>query len=380
MKFVFASDSFKGSLSAVRIAQLLRAEAEECFPGVETVCMPVADGGEGTVEALLMALGGQRRQVTVTGPLGDPVCATYGVTPGGVAVMEMAQASGLTLTSQRDPLRASSRGTGEMLAHALKNGQREILLGIGGSATNDGGMGMLEALGARFLDEEGKALPGCGASLHRVCRVDLSRLLPQLREARITVICDVTNPLLGPTGATAVYGPQKGVTPELMPLLEAGMARYAQALARAVGRQVTDVPGYGAAGGMGAALGGVLGATLRRGSDAVMALAGFDALLAGAELVVTGEGRLDGQSLAYGKAVAGIAERVDGKGIPVCALVGDMGPGGEAFLTMSPRHSVMVASDGPMPLSSAMEQAEELYRSAARRMFRMLRVGMSLGL
>ena len=376
MKIIFASDSFKGSLSATHITQLLREEAEACFPGVESVCVPVADGGEGTVDALLLALGGQRRRVQVTGPLGKKVWATYGVTSRGVAVMEMAQASGITLLDRKDPMRATSRGTGEMLAHAMREGAQEILLGIGGSATNDGGMGMLEALGVRFYDAEGNCLAGCGAALEKVRRVDLSGMLPQVSAAHITVICDVSNPLLGPTGATAVYGPQKGVTPALMPALEAGMANYAHVLGRTLGCDLAGQPGYGAAGGMGAALGGVLGASLRRGIDAVMDAVNFDALLEDADLVITGEGCLDRQSVAYGKVIAGIAERADRKGIPVCALVGSMGSGADAFLEEVPSHSVMTTVNGVMPLETAMDQAEQLYRSAAQRMFRLLRMGM----
>lgn len=378
MKFVLASDSFKGSLSAVSITQLLREEAEACFPGVETVCAPVADGGEGTVEALLLALGGERRQVEVSGPLGGTVQAVYGVTPGGLAVMEMAQASGLTLCRERDPLRATSRGTGEMLAHALGSGIREILLGIGGSATNDGGMGMLEALGARFLDGEGNTLHGCGASLARVREVDLSGMLPQALEASITVICDVSNPLLGPQGATAVYGPQKGVTPELLPVLESGMAQYARTLSRATGREMNLRPGYGAAGGMGAALGGVLGARLCKGIEAVMDAVGFDSMLEDADLVVTGEGRMDEQSVAYGKVVAGIVQRAERKGVPVCAVAGGMDASAEAFIKAAPWRSAVTTVNGVMSVQEAMEQAETLYRNAARRMFRLLRMGMRL--
>lgn len=376
MKIIFASDSFKGSLSATRITQLLQEEAETCFPGMEGVCVPVADGGEGTVDALLLALGGQRRRVQVTGPLGENVWATYGVTSHGVAVMEMAQASGITLLDRKDPLQATSRGTGEMLAYALQAGAQEILLGIGGSATNDGGMGMLEALGVRFYDADGNILAGCGAALGKVRRVDLAGMLPQVRAAHITVICDVSNPLLGPTGATAVYGSQKGVTPELMPVLEAGMANYAHVLEHTLGCDLAGQPGYGAAGGMGAALGGVLGASLRRGIDAVMDAVNFDGLLEGADLVITGEGCLDRQSIAYGKVIAGIAERADRKGVPVCALVGSMRPGAEAFLEGALSHSVMTTVNGVMPLETAMDQAETLYRSAAQRMFRLLRMGM----
>lgn len=378
MKLIFASDSFKGSLSAVRIAQLLQEEAEACFPGVETVSVPVADGGEGTVDALLWALGGERRSVCVTGPLGAPVHAVYGITPGGVAVMEMAQASGLPLVQRRDPLHATSRGTGEMLADALDQGCRKILLGIGGSATNDGGMGMLAALGVRFLQANGEEVPDGGGNLGLVERIDASGLLPALRAAEITVICDVTNPLLGQDGATAVYGPQKGVTPKLYPVLEMGMKHYANVWSLVLGHDISTMPGSGAAGGLGAALGGVLGATLRRGIDAVLDAVGFDALLQGADLVVTGEGCMDEQSVVYGKVVSGIATRAAARKVPVCAIVGSMKPGAEAFLEASPNHSVITTVNAVMPLEQAIADAEALYRGAARRMFRLLAIGRTM--
>lgn len=378
MKLVFASDSFKGSLSATRIAQLLREEAEACFPGAETAAVPVADGGEGTVDALLTALGGEKRAAKVTGPLGEPVEAIYGILPGGAAVMEMAQASGLPLATRRDPLCATSRGTGELLAHALRAGCRKILIGIGGSATNDGGMGMLSALGARFLTEKGETVPDGGAGLALVDRADLSGLMPELAEAEITVICDVSNPLLGPDGATAVYGPQKGVTPETYPLLEKGMERYAGVLENTLGRNIAAMPGGGAAGGVGAALGGVLGARLKRGIDAVLDMVGFDRLLEDADLVVTGEGCMDEQSVAYGKVISGVAARAASRGIPVCAIVGGMKPGAERFMEDSKHHSVMTTVNAAMPLEQAIEEAERLYRSAARRMFRLIDMGRNM--
>ena len=230
MKFAFAPDSFKGSLTALEIVELLEAAAERHFPGAKCLSVPVADGGEGTVDALLRACGGAREVVRVTGPLGAPVDAAFGLIDGGeAAVLEMAAASGLPLVrpEERDPLKATSFGTGEMMLAALSHGVRRLLIGIGGSATNDGGMGMLSALGARFFDADGNILVGSGAELARVGRVDFEGLSPLLKDAEITVICDVTNPLLGPDGATAIYGPQKGVTAELYPILEGGMIHYA---------------------------------------------------------------------------------------------------------------------------------------------------------
>ncbi len=374
MRFIFASDSFKGSLSALRIAEILREEALRCFPQARTVSVPVADGGEGTVDALLMALGGEKKQATVTGPDHRSVRAAYGITPDGTAVLEMAAASGLPLMQAKDPLHATSRGTGEMLAHVLRGGAREILLGIGGSATNDGGLGFLTALGARFFDAEGQIVPEGGAGLAKVRRADFSRLMPELKDARITVICDVSNPLLGPTGATAVYGPQKGVTADLLPDLEAGMANFSAVLTETLGREMNAVPGYGAAGGMGMALAGVLGAELRRGIDAVLDAVHFDDLLQGASLVVTGEGCMDEQSVRYGKVALGVAARADRANVPVCAIVGSMRPGAEAFLEC-PGHSVITTVNGVMSLEEALKNAEPLYREAARRMFQLFRAG-----
>lgn len=375
MDFIFASDSFKGSLNAVQIVQLLREEAAACFPDATTHCVPVADGGEGTVDALLLTLGGTRRQIEVHGPLGNPVQAMYGVTSSNTAIIEMAQASGLPLAPEKDPMRASSRGTGEMIAHALRSGITEILLGIGGSATNDGGMGLLSALGVRFLDSKGEPVADGGAGLSQVASVDFSQLMPAAQNAHITVMCDVSNPLLGPTGATAVYGPQKGVTPQLLPVLEDGMAHYAQVLEAAIQRDIHTIEGSGAAGGVGAALGGVLGAQMKRGIDAVLDIIGFDAMLARTDLIVTGEGAMDHQSISYGKVISGIAKRAERYQVPVCAIVGSMRPGAEAFMDMSSQHSIMTTINAIMPLEYAMNEAESLYRSAARRMFRLLKMG-----
>ncbi len=374
MRLIFASDSFKGSLSALRIAEILREEALRSFPDAETLSIPVADGGEGTVDALLMALGGEKRSVTVTGPDHRPVSAAYAVAPDGAAVLEMAAASGLPLMQEKNPLTATSRGTGEMLAHVLREGATNILLGIGGSATNDGGLGFLMALGAKFTDESGASVPEGGAGLAKVRHADFSGLMPELAKAKITVICDVSNPLLGPTGATAVYGPQKGVTPELLPALEAGMANYAAVLRETLGREMNAVPGYGAAGGMGMALSGVLGAELRRGIDAVLDAVHFDDLLQGADLVITGEGCMDEQSVRYGKVAMGVAARADRANVPVCAIVGSMRPGAEVFLDC-PGHSVITTVNGVMSLENALENAEFLYRQAARRMFQLFRAG-----
>ena len=379
MKFIFAPDSFKGSLSAAVCCDLLERAAEKVFPGVETVSVPVADGGEGTVDALLRAAGGQRKSVHVTGPLFQEVTAEWGLLPDGTAVLEMAQASGLPYVpaAQRDPRKTTSLGTGEMIAHALRQGARKLLLGIGGSATNDGGLGMLAALGAVFTDGDGNPVPPVGGELIRVEKADFSGLLPELAETEITVICDVTNPLLGPEGATFVYGPQKGASPAIRDELEAGMAHYAAAVSQAVGRDISRFPGAGAAGGLGAALGGVLCAKLKSGVNAVLDAVNFDEKLEGASLAVTGEGRIDAQSLRYGKVPVGVARRCAVKGVPVAVLAGGMADGAEELFDLC-ECTLLTTAPGPISLEEAMEKASVLYASAAERLFRAVRIGMRM--
>ena len=380
MKILFAPDSLKGSLSAVAACDILERVAARVFPGAETVSVPVADGGEGTVDALLRAMGGARMRTRVTGPLFDAQDAEWGLlSDGKTAVLEMAQASGLPCVpaDRRDPRRTTSLGTGELIAAALGKGARSLLIGIGGSATNDGGIGLLTALGAVFTDQDGNVVRPVGGELIRVAKADFSGLLPALKEAEITVICDVTNPLLGPDGATFIYGPQKGATPAIRDELEAGMARFAGVVARVVGHDVAGFPGAGAAGGAGAALGGVLGTKLRPGVDAVLDAAGFDQKLQGACLAVTGEGRMDGQSLRFGKAPVGVAKRCAARGIPTVALVGGIGEGAEGWFTLG-ENTLQATVPGPMGLGEAMADAARLYESAAERLFRAIRIGMNL--
>lgn len=372
MNFLFASDSFKGSLSSPKIAELLTRAAKEVFPDCSCSWVPMADGGEGTAEAVIMATGGEWVPVTVRGPLGEPVQAGYGLLPGGTAIIEMASASGLVLVprAQRDPRSTSTYGTGQLIEAALKAGCREITIAIGGSATNDGGMGCASALGVRFFDADGELLEGKGGDLAKACKIDISGLLPEAKEAHFTVMSDVDNPLLGPDGATFTFGPQKGAVPAIRDELEAGMANYAAVLKRDLGAD-TDFPGAGAAGGLGAALKIFLGAQMRSGSDAVLDLVGFDKLLEQADLVITGEGRIDWQS-AHGKVVAGVAKRCKKAGKPCIAIVGGMGERAEEMLSLV--DSIAVTAQGPCTLEYAMEHAEELYYSAALRTLRLLKV------
>ncbi len=379
MKFIFAPDSFKGSLSAMECCDILERVTARLFPGCETVSVPVADGGEGTVDALLRAMGGTRMQTVVTGPLFEQETAEWGLLSDGTAVMEMAQASGLPYVpaDRKDPRNATSLGTGEMIADALRRGVRRILIGIGGSATNDGGMGMLKALGARFTDRDGREVSPVGGEMKNVCSADFTGLMPELRETRITVICDVTNPLLGENGATFIYGPQKGAVPAIRDELEAGMVSYARVVSEAVGRDIAGFPGAGAAGGLGAALGGVLGAQLKSGIDAVLDAVDFDRKLEGVSLAITGEGRIDGQSVRFGKVPVGVARRCALKGIPTLAIVGGIGEGAEGLFDLC-ESTIMTIANGPMTLEKAMTDALELYENAAERLLRAVRIGMNL--
>ncbi|MBR0051668.1 MAG: glycerate kinase [Firmicutes bacterium] len=372
MNFLFASDSFKGSLSSAKTAELLECAAKEVFPDCSCSSVPMADGGEGTAEAVIQAAGGKWVPVTVRGPLGEPVEAGYGLLPGGSAIIEMASASGLVLVDPalRDPRNTSTFGTGELIAAALKAGCKDVTIAIGGSATNDGGMGCASALGVRFCDANGTLLTGRGDDLARVANIDVSGLLAEAKGARFTVMSDVDNPLLGPDGATFTFGPQKGAVPQIRDELEAGMENYAVVLKRDLGAD-TDFPGAGAAGGLGAALKIFLNADMRSGAEAVLDLAGFDALLEQADVVVTGEGRIDWQS-AHGKVVSAVAKRCKKAGKPCVALVGGMGERADEMLSLV--DSIVPTVQGPCRLEFAMEHAEELYASAALRTFRLLRI------
>ena len=380
MKLIFAPDSFKGSLTAIESCDILEKVTARIFPGAETVSVPVADGGEGTVDALLRAMGGQRITTQVTGPLFEPVQAQWGMLGDGVtAVLEMAQASGLPYVpaDRKDPRLTTSLGTGEMMAEAIRRGAKKLLIGIGGSATNDGGIGMLQALGAVFTDKEGRPVRPVGGCLKDVEHADFSGLLPELSDVQITVICDVTNPLLGENGATFIYGPQKGAVPAIRDELESGMVHFADVVEKACGRDFRSFPGAGAAGGLGAALGGVLKAKLQSGIDAVLDAVDFDKKLSGVSLAVTGEGRIDGQSVRFGKVPVGVAKRCALKGIPTVAIVGGIGEGAEGLFDLC-ESTIQTTVSGPMSLEKAMSDAPALYEQAAERLFRAIRIGMSL--
>jgi glycerate kinase len=380
MRIIVAPDSFKGSASALRVAQAMARGVLAVFPDAEVVKVPIADGGEGTVAALLDATGGQARRAVVRGPLGDQVEAGWGLLGDGrTAVIEMAAASGLPLVpaDRRDPGRASSFGTGQLVKAALDEGLRRLVVGIGGSASNDGGAGLVRALGARFLDAAGRELPEGGAALARLARIDLTGLDPRLAGADLLVACDVDNPLTGPRGASAVYGPQKGATPEVVALLDDALATYARVARAATGRDVAGRPGAGAAGGLGAGLLFFTPARLRPGVEVVLEAAGFDRRVAGAALVITGEGRTDAQT-AMGKAPMGVAAAAARHGVPVVCLSGGLGEGADEVLAHG-IDALAAVVPRPMTLEEAMRSGEALIEAATARACRLLRVGRTLG-
>ncbi|WP_110779139.1 glycerate kinase [Cronobacter sakazakii] len=327
-KIVIAPDSFKESLSAMDVAKAIEAGFREIYPQASYVCVPMADGGEGTVEAMVAATGGQIITTPVTAPLGNKVDGFFGLLGDGeTAVVEMAAASGLHLvpTAQRDPRITTSYGTGELILAALERGVKAIIIGIGGSATNDGGAGMMQALGARFLDGEGCELAPGGAALARLERLDLSALDPRLAQVSVTAACDVDNPLCGEKGASAVFGPQKGATPAMVTELDAALRRFGEQLEAATGKAIISAPGAGAAGGMGAALLGMLNAELRPGIEIVIESLGLAQAVRDADLVITGEGRLDSQSI-HGKTPVGVARVAKQFQRPVVAIAGSLTP------------------------------------------------------
>ncbi len=378
MKFLFASDSFKGSLSSRRTAELLTLAAQEIFPGCECTSVETADGGEGTTDAVLSAVNGKKIMLPVHGPLGKMTESSYGILSDGRVIMEMASASGLPLVpcSLRDPRCTSSYGTGEMIADALERGCRDISIAIGGSATNDGGTGCMRALGVRFYDKDGNDLKGCGQDLIKICTIDTSGIHPLIKDASFTIMCDVTNPLCGGNGATYTFGKQKGGTPEILAQLESGMQNYRDIILNRFGINMDEVPGSGAAGGLGAALMVFLNGKLKSGIDTVLDLVRFDQKLDGVSLVVTGEGCTDRQS-AFGKVIQGVGMRCKKRNIPAVALVGSIGDGAEDIFNYGIR-SIMTTVNSPMPLEEALNRAEELYIKAAIRMFRMIKTGMEL--
>lgn len=331
-RVVIAPQSFKGSADAVAVAAAIARGVRGVWPAAECVEMPLADGGEGTVRALVRATGGELRHARVRDPLLREIDAEWGILGDrSTAVVEMAAANGLPLLaeSERDPRVTSTRGTGELILAAAMSGAQRIIIGIGGSATNDGGSGMARAFGYRFFDATGAELPEGGAALARLARID-GQTDPRLIRPSIDVACDVRNPLLGPEGASAIFGPQKGATPQMVAELDAALTRYADVVERTIGRRIRDVPGAGAAGGLGAGLLAFLDARLRSGALLVLDAVRFEAQLDRATLVITGEGRIDGQSV-YGKLTQAVTVAARRHAVPVAAVAGMLGQGHEAM-------------------------------------------------
>ncbi|MGG1880096.1 glycerate kinase [Paenibacillus cisolokensis] len=326
MKIVIAPDSFKESLSALEAAEAIEKGFRSVFPDADYYKMPMADGGEGTVRSLVDATGGTIMERVVTGPLGEPVQAFFGITGDGrTAIIEMAAASGLHLVpaERRNPLLTSTRGTGELIRFALEEGVEHMIIGIGGSATNDGGAGMVQALGGRMLDRSGREIGPGGGALSDLHEVDMSGLDARLAGVRIEVACDVDNPLTGPRGASAVFGPQKGATPDMVQLLDRNLSHFADVAEQALGKTFREKEGAGAAGGLGAGLIAFLNADLRRGIDIVLNASRFEDIVRDADLVITGEGRIDRQTI-YGKTPIGVAKAAKKYDVPVIGIAGSL--------------------------------------------------------
>ncbi|MCM2590079.1 glycerate kinase [Rossellomorea marisflavi] len=377
MKIVIAPDSFKESMTALEAAKSIEKGMKAVFPDAEYQLLPMADGGEGTVQSLVDATGGTIRERSVTGPLGETVQAFFGILGNGkTAVIEMAAASGLHLVepAKRNPLLTTSRGTGELIRAALDEGVSHIIVGIGGSATNDGGVGMMQALGGKFLDEKGEEIGPGGGALSAIKSIDLSLLDSRLDSVKLEVACDVTNPLTGPTGASEIFGPQKGATPEVVRTLDGNLAHLASITIG--GSEVASIAGTGAAGGLGFALLAFLKAELNRGIDIVLKAVNFSDKVKDASLVITGEGRIDGQTI-YGKTPIGVAKSAKVYGIPVIGIAGSLTEdstvvyehGIDALFSIVP---------GIIELNEALSQAPRLLERASRNMASVLKMGIGI--
>ena len=351
-KVVVASDSFKGCLTSIQVADAVEKGIHANWPDCQVMKLAVADGGEGTIEALLTTMGGRNVKVKVQDPLGRPIEAEYAILKDGTAVIEMSKASGLTLLhpSERNPLHTSTYGTGQLIADALHKGCRKFLIGIGGSATNDAGTGMLEALGYRFLDAEGNVLKGVGLSLEAIMTIDTSAAIPELKSAEFIVACDVESPFHGPKGAAHVYAPQKGASPEMVDFLDNGLKHFADILKSTTGKDISEMPGSGAAGGLGGAFKAFLNAELRKGADMVLDAIGFDEIIRDADLVITGEGKIDSQTL-NGKLPSAVAQRASARNIPVMAICGRT-----EVESLPCFASICPVTPQEMPLEQAMQQ------------------------
>ncbi len=376
MRILIAPQSLKGSLTASEAGLAIAQGVRIVYPNAEIEIVPVADGGEGTVQALVDASGGKIIQKMVTGPLGEPVLAFFGLMgDGSTAAIEMAACAGLPLVppEKRDPRITTTYGVGELILAALDYGSRHFIIGIGGSATNDGGAGMAQALGAALLSTRGTEIARGGAALATLAHISTSTMDPRLQNCTVEVACDVTNPLCGPTGATAVYGPQKGATPEMVEELDKALAHYAQIIEQDLRMSVRDIPGAGAAGGLGAGLIAFLHATLRPGAQIVFEAVHLEERIRTADLVITAEGQIDAQT-AYGKSVGAVAEIAKRYDLPVLAFAGSLGDNYQVVYELGV-DALEVLPSSPMTLAYAMENAARLIRDAAERACRLIKVG-----
>ncbi|MBT6683084.1 MAG: glycerate kinase [Chloroflexi bacterium] len=379
MKIVIAPQGFKGSLTALQIARSIETGVKKVFPDAETVLVPAADGGDGTLQALVDSSSGTIESATVSDPLGRPIEATWGAMGDGeTAVIEMAGASGLALLAldELDPLNTTTYGTGELFSAGLDAGYRRFIVGIGGSATNDGGAGLAQSLGISLRDVDGNELPRGGAALANIDHVDMSNFDDRLRDVEVTVACDVNNPLCGEDGASAVFGPQKGASPESIKQLNAALSRFADVVESDLGVSVRERPGAGAAGGLGAGLMAFLNARLAAGVDIVLDAVGLDDALEDADLVITGEGQID-HSTIFNKTPVGIAERAGKRGIPVIAIAGGLGAGYQETHDKGIASAFTLVS-GPMTLDEAIADTSNLLAGVAEEIMRTVAIGRSL--
>ena len=379
-KIVIAPDSYKGCLSALDVANIIESAILEFYPKINIVKVPIADGGEGTVDALVTATKGKFIYSEVLNPLGEKILAKWGILGDGTsAVIEMASASGLPLVpkEKRNPYITSTFGTGQLILSALNAKCKKIVIGIGGSATNDGGAGMAKALGVKFFDESDNELEEGGLALQKLKRIDISNIEARIKDVEILVACDVDNPLCGPRGASAVYGPQKGATPEMVKELDKALLNFSKVSKEATGKDVKDIPGAGAAGGLGAGLMLFTNASLIPGVELVLKITGFDTLVRDADLVITGEGNTDFQTV-FGKAPVGVAKAAKKYNIPVICISGGLGDGYESVFENG-IDAIISISSKPASLEECMLNGATLLKSATKRLIRVLQVGMLIG-
>ena len=379
MNIIIAPQTFKGSISALNVAKAMELGVLKVLPDANITLVPVADGGDGTLETLVEISNGDIRPIEVTGPMGDRIGAHWGAMGDGkTAVIEMARTSGLALVPEqhRNPLISTTFGLGETIRYALNSGFRKFIIGIGGSATNDGGAGMAQALGIHFLDPTGKELSFGGAALSKLDKIDLKSLDERALQSEFLVACDVRNPLTGPEGASSIYGPQKGASVKMVDQLDSALKNFGEIVSQDIGTDVDKIPGSGAAGGLGAGLTALLGAQLKKGVDIVLDSVNLDSHLKDADLVITGEGQMDYQTI-YAKAPIGVAERSSSYGVPVIAISGSLG---ENYQVVH-KHGISAVgaiTTSPMTLSHASDNASSLISSSVEQALRFMKTGASV--